>query len=284
MNGSLNTVHVTVRPVSLMSEPIIDDPLQPMFQLRESQVLYGHPVRLVSEHGAFAYVEVISQPYCSARNWSGYMGYVEHAALVSEPSLAYLGRCANLDVAKHPRSGASSLALGSIIVGEVAGEWIRLISGHTVHRDVLSVPEGQRFWRQWLNVPYVWGGCLVDGGNTSGIDCSGLVWSLASALGVELPRNAHDQWLMGVEVDHQRPTLGDLLFLHAENGRCRHVALCVGEDLVLDAAEAYTASRVVPFSDLFWWQRELCTIKRIASLSNALQRLSWARSAAHTVL
>jgi hypothetical protein len=92
--------------------------------------------------------------------------------------------------------------------------------------------------REWLGVPYLWGGRT-----RWGADCSGLVQAVYRLHGFHLPRDSYQQAEygepldVGAGLDELRP--GDLLFFRAADAaRVAHVALSLGGSAVLHAAEA----------------------------------------------
>jgi len=81
--------------------------------------------------------------------------------------------------------------------------------------------------REYLYVPYVF-----SGRSNLGLDCSGLVGACWATAGVQLPRDAYQQALMGriVATPWFREALepGDALFFMDENGRISHTGLSMG--------------------------------------------------------
>ncbi|GHB19570.1 C40 family peptidase [Salinicola rhizosphaerae] len=88
--------------------------------------------------------------------------------------------------------------------------------------------------RRFTGLRYLWAG-----NSSFGYDCSGLVHSLFAAVGIALPRDAHDQAETGEAVPLAARRAGDLLFFEKPNDqgelRIDHVALYLGEDRMLHA-------------------------------------------------
>lgn len=86
--------------------------------------------------------------------------------------------------------------------------------------------------RQYLGVPYVWGG---ESG--SGLDCSGLTKLAWEAAGVSLPHDSRQQYGQGTQVPVDQAQPGDLLFWSDDGSQPNiyHVALFLGGDQMIEA-------------------------------------------------
>jgi cell wall-associated NlpC family hydrolase len=96
------------------------------------------------------------------------------------------------------------------------------LSGTNVHTgaDVITIA------RQYLGVPYVWGGA-----DPSGFDCSGLVQYCYSQIGIDLPRTTYDQVTKGIDVGSNPLQEGDLMFFDSTG----HVAMYSGNGNMIEA-------------------------------------------------
>lgn len=82
---------------------------------------------------------------------------------------------------------------------------------------------------------YVWGGTSL----TRGADCSGFVYTLYQQYGYKLPRVSADQARSaGVKVDVGNRQPGDLIFYTNSSGTVNHVAMYIGNDKIVHAANS----------------------------------------------
>jgi len=93
-------------------------------------------------------------------------------------------------------------------------------------------------------VPYVWGGETPGGG----FDCSGLTqWAYRQA-GVNIPRSAAAQYGIGQLVSRDALRPGDLIFFGRTASGIYHVAMYVGNGMVVHAPTEGENVKVVPLS------------------------------------
>ena len=79
--------------------------------------------------------------------------------------------------------------------------------------------------------PYVWGG---DDPHT-GADCSGFARYVYSQFGIELPRVAEDQAMVGQRINVSDALPGDLVFMMDSSGYIYHVVIYAGNGMTIEA-------------------------------------------------
>jgi hypothetical protein len=86
--------------------------------------------------------------------------------------------------------------------------------------------------KQFLNAPYLWGGKSI-----LGIDCSGLVQLTYSIAGINLPRDASKQIVLGEAINFTNEVKpGDLAFFDNEMGDIVHVGLMINTHEIIHAS------------------------------------------------
>lgn len=88
--------------------------------------------------------------------------------------------------------------------------------------------------RKYLGAPYVYGGESL----TTGTDCSYFTMALYSMVGISIPRVSYMQATVGRTIPYDQVQPGDLLFYDGGTGQINHVAMYVGDGMIIHAANA----------------------------------------------
>ncbi len=240
------------------AEPSVHDPLQ------ETQLFYGERVRLRRKRDGWAYVEALEQPeFTHAGRWQGYPGWVPLSALApwqedSEPTVVVTSPWVRAwKDAFGQRQSDWQFPMGTYLQAMRMGNlWrVNLMDGSTVwlsEDDVQALkalnalaPAQKRrpivqAAERLIGHGYYWGGRSPQilsndpTGWVTGVDCSGLVQLAHRAVGIEVPRDSHEQFLRAQSVERLQPA--DLIFLsdRVNSNRIVHVMLYAGGDWVIE--------------------------------------------------
>lgn len=115
-----------------------------------------------------------------------------------------------------------------------------------VGRPLYSREDILELMKPFMDTRYVWGGVTC-----TGIDCSGFTQFLWKTRGINLPRDAEEQAVVGQIVawggkqvfDEAQP--GDIIFFHSDSGRISHVGVSLGNgDMIHSAGRGVHISRL----------------------------------------
>jgi cell wall-associated NlpC family hydrolase len=134
-----------------------------------------------------------------------------------------------------PETPAESLPRGGVATGAAART-----SGYEISGTALSL----------RGLPYKNGGM-----DTSGFDCSGLVWYVFGQHGITLPRTVAEQYRAGTDVSLPELREGDLVFFSTTAPGASHVGIAVGGDSFVHAPTSNGVVRVERLGASYWSSR-----------------------------
>lgn len=87
--------------------------------------------------------------------------------------------------------------------------------------------------KSFLGVPYRWGGTSP----TRGFDCSGFSMTVYQLNGLNLPRSSKAQWEVGMPINRDHLSEGDLVFFATSgSGEVSHVGIYLGNNNIIHAS------------------------------------------------
>ena len=117
-------------------------------------------------------------------------------------------------------------------------------SGSSNYSNVSASDQAQKvivYAEQFLGLPYVWGGTTP-----AGFDCSGLMmYSFRHALGINLPRTADEQQLVGTRIPTDQVQPGDLVFMGFP---AFHVGMYIGGGKWIESPETGGFVKIAPYN------------------------------------
>lgn len=256
-------MHVVTTPIAnLRREPIEHHGQYTKDPLQETQLLFGESLFVLKEVEGWAYVEAVEQQKFSG-SWSGYPGWIQKRTiqkLKKEPQ----SNIVVTDLWVKINDTALSFGTKLEIAEEHSNSWsVKLLDGTigTINKSQARPFQKNPYWRseivsfgkKFLDFPYLWGGrsaydekqatCITS------VDCSGYVQLLyRAARGIDIPRDAHDQFLKAEKTAKSDLLPGDLIFLEPidKPGRMNHVMMYAGDGYLLEATMASKNVRLFP--------------------------------------
>lgn len=242
---------------------------------QESQLILGEKVLVHKEEGDWAFIEAVEQRKWYENAWGGYKGWIQkgHMTRGGETEEAdCLIDAFWQPVHEKPDHFSQVVQVApmgaSFICLDALPEWwvIKMPDNKTAFvpkKGMVRLSEARKRGAQELiergrrfeNAPYLWGGrspYLAGGmGGITSVDCSGLTNLLYRLHGIEIPRDAHDQFLKCKAVNFDELVEGDLVFTADVKKplRMNHVMLFAGNDLLLEASMGPKCVRFVKVED-----------------------------------
>lgn len=114
--------------------------------------------------------------------------------------------------------------------------------------------------KQYIGIPYVWGGTSIYG-----FDCSGFTQRVFSDLGYQLNRTTKAQFAQGTTVTKKNLEVGDLVFFNTSGRGISHVGIYKGNNQFIHASTSQGVT-VSSLSERYWKSRYIGA-KRVVDFS-----------------
>ncbi|MBP7174017.1 MAG: C40 family peptidase [Cloacibacterium sp.] len=178
-----------------------------------SQILYGEQVEVIDIKDNFTKIKML---------FDGYEGWCDtkHLTKITDTNKRNI-LTKSFGVYDLPE-GRSLLSIGSeVTFFEEENHLLENLSESLVETA-----------KNFLNVPYLWGGRSFFG-----IDCSGFTQLVYKVHGISLPRDAYQQAEVGKVLDFvEESKPGDLAFFENEEGKIHHVGILLSPNEIIHAS------------------------------------------------
>ncbi|MGC8595595.1 MAG: NlpC/P60 family protein [Candidatus Kryptoniota bacterium] len=238
-----------------------------------NQVLLGHIVKVLEKRGGWLYIK-------SGDNYLGWIDAENIVRIDSQKLNTYL-KSDKLIVTAPFTILKSAPDNGYTVSDAVMACYLKLIKkygmtymvqlpdGRTAFVRSSDVDDYSRFLREvkptpenvkklalsMLGFPYLWGGT-----STKGMDCSGFTKTVYRMVGIDLPRDADQQALLGKDVSSENEfaalKIGDLLFFgqreeHGKKEKIVHVGIYIGSGYFIHSSGRVRISSLLRNDSLF---------------------------------
>lgn len=187
-----------------------------------NQLLFGEQIEIIEKGNKWS---LVSSKHDQYKGWMQNSSFV----IINEKSAIQWDNfkfCAQVQAMATTEEGPMNIVMGSRLIDYAnnvfkINDWVYhsyceifIDNPKSIIEKLISTA------KLYLNAPYLWGGR-----SPFGIDCSGLTQMVFMLNGIQLPRDASQQELLGKKTPIGRAEAGDLAFFQNEEGLVIHVGL-----------------------------------------------------------
>lgn len=248
--------------------------------LQETQALYHEILLYKGENEGWYQVEAPEQQeFSHQQSWQGYPGWIrkEDACFIEAvPKYNSVVRSAVAEVFSAPSSSSPILFVvcGGTKFDQIgcSGRFCKVaLPGDAfgwIMKDKIALLDEKRgvsarrkgiikTAKLFLKTPYLWGGRSFHmpflKGIATGVDCSGLVSLAYRIWGIDIARDAHEQWMLSEPISADQLKPGDLIFVSEPDHltSISHVMLFLGGEKFIEAPGTDQTVRICSFKEKF---------------------------------
>ena len=208
-----------------------------------NQLLFGEAVKVLKRKGdTWLKVESLFDGYTGwiTNHFVAFVGKQQAILPITHLAGALLNKVIINELPMHIPMGAALVDFKSKAgtIGDVSYQYAGKVIKTSI-KDADKSKTIEKYARQWLNAPYMWGGKTV-----MGVDCSGFSQTIFKLAGISLPRDAWQQAKRGKTVKKLIDArIGDLAFFDDQD-EIVHVGILLGPDEIIHAAGKVRIDRI----------------------------------------